>query len=97
VRDIAWQAPPNLLDRFAAAAESFRIPYWDWAIDKSLPDFVLSSIIKVSGPNGQNQTVTNPLYQYDFHPVMPGDFDGQVYTTQSLTCTTLIPHYSGLQ
>jgi len=96
IRDIAWRASPNLLDRFVAAAELFRVPYWDWAIDKSLPDFVLSSTIELSGPDGQNLTVINPLYQYEFHPIMSGDFDAQVSTTPSLTCAIFIFHLSGL-
>jgi len=60
--------------RFQAAADRFRLPYWDWATP-ALPGqsvFPLSvggnAYISVSGPNGM-QSISNPLYNYNFRPL----------------------------
>ncbi|KAF2705035.1 Di-copper centre-containing protein [Pleomassaria siparia CBS 279.74] len=80
IQEIASRSPPQLRDRFTSAATSFRLPYWDWSLgDKmgSIPDYFLSPTIRVYGVDEQNVTISNPLYRYDFHPIMPGDFPGQ--------------------
>jgi len=65
---------PNLRDKYTAAAQSFRIPYWDWAIavpqgQPVLPASVWSSkTVQVVTPQGTT-TIHNPLYSYKFHPL----------------------------
>lgn len=57
------------LPQYTAAANTFRIPYWDWAAPGTpyLPDTVGgSAYINIVLPNG-TETVRNPLYQYGFH------------------------------
>ncbi|CCA72436.1 related to tyrosinase precursor (monophenol monooxygenase) [Serendipita indica DSM 11827] len=62
--------------KYQAAARSFRIPYWDWALNADLPDFVSQqTTVTVDTPTGQ-QTIPNPLYQYTFHPVYSDFGDG---------------------
>jgi tyrosinase len=39
--------------------------------------------IQVIATNGVMQTIPNPLYRYEFHPLIPGDFDGKVRLTVS--------------
>jgi tyrosinase len=60
-------------DRYLAAAQNLRIPYWDWARPVSngqhvAPDSVTSPGISVNLPSGP-ATIANPLYSYRFRPV----------------------------
>ncbi|KAK7991803.1 hypothetical protein PG988_000597 [Apiospora saccharicola] len=48
---------------YKAAAEKFRIPYWDWAGDYTLPASVMDPRVTVNGPHGQVD-IPNPLYSY---------------------------------
>ncbi|KAI8965927.1 Di-copper centre-containing protein [Daldinia sp. FL1419] len=86
VQFIASFYPPDLQDRFQKAADTFRIPYWDWAAVPAdglsvLPDSVGGSpIINVTGPNGA-QTITNPLFSYVFRPFNSSTFPDFPYNT----------------
>ena len=76
-----WLVEDLPTDRYAAAAEAFRVPYWDWALgDKGggVPDFFLTQSIDVVRLNGSEDTIRNPLYSYRFHPVEDGHFQGKV-------------------
>jgi tyrosinase len=65
--------------RYKSAADSFRIPYWDWArSDGSVPDFVMQQSVWITRTNGIQDYIYNPLYSYKFHSVIPGDFEGKV-------------------
>lgn len=60
-------------DAYAGAAETIRIPFWDWAAAPAsgLPTFPLiisGKYANVNTPTGQ-QTILNPLFRYDFHPL----------------------------
>ena len=63
---------------YTAAAETFRIPYWDWAASapsgqNTLPSSVAgSAYITLSLPNG-SEVISNPLYQYTFNPLSPNE------------------------
>lgn len=63
--------------RYAAAALTWRFPYWDWAMTppdgKTFPESMQTSTISVKMPNGTTQ-IPNPLYSYRFHPVTQEDF-----------------------
>ena len=64
--------------RYAAAALSWRFPYWDWAASPPsgqgvYPGSVQNPTVEVVMPNGTN-TIPNPLYSYQFHPVSAEDF-----------------------
>ena len=61
-------------------AESFRIPYWDWARTDSLfvPPEALDPGYVVNGPPWQKKDATplkkyNPLYEYPFPDKTPSD------------------------
>jgi hypothetical protein len=41
------------------------MPYWDWAEDATVPDFMGDSEITVEGPDGP-ETLDNPLYSFVF-------------------------------
>ena len=64
--------------RYAAAALSWRFPYWDWAAppadgESVYPASMQSPTINVTTPNG-TAMIHNPLYSYKFHPVSQEDF-----------------------
>ena len=50
---------------YKAAAENFRIPYWDWASVPRMPDVVNAPTVTINAPSGV-QNVSNPLLQYQF-------------------------------
>ncbi|KAK7988124.1 hypothetical protein PG989_008439 [Apiospora arundinis] len=48
---------------YQAAAQTWRLPFWDWAADPALPPSASTPTITVNGPGGQ-VTIENPLYRY---------------------------------
>lgn len=64
---------------YTKAAQTFRIPYWDWAADAPpqktvLPDTISGSpFIQIQVPTG-NKVINNPLFRYHFKPLSPNDF-----------------------
>lgn len=74
-RPFSDSAHEKELTKHQAAASTFRIPYWDWASNPSMPDVVNQPKVSIVSPTGP-QTIDNPLYQYKFHtfPLNPVDF-----------------------
>lgn len=64
-----YNATPETAEKYRRAADTWRHPYWDWAIDKELPDAVVQPNITIHmPPDGlASQTVANPLRYYRFH------------------------------
>ncbi|KAI9767433.1 MAG: hypothetical protein M1840_005662 [Geoglossum simile] len=65
---------PNLRSKYTAAANKFRIPYWDWAIavpqgQPVLPAAISAKTVSVVTTQGATTTIRNPLYSYKFHPL----------------------------
>lgn len=63
--------------KYATAAANFRLPYWDWAATpcstcKAFPILVSQQYVTVTTPSGQ-QSIMNPLFRYDFHPISASD------------------------
>ncbi|KAI0297811.1 photo-regulated tyrosinase [Multifurca ochricompacta] len=57
-------------ERWIAAAENLRAPYWDWATDIIPPAEVISlAFVDIITPDGKRTPVENPLLQYAFSPV----------------------------
>ncbi|KAF2278156.1 Di-copper centre-containing protein [Westerdykella ornata] len=80
IQRIAQQFPANLKARYIAAAQDFRIPYWDWGLGPkggSVPDFLLSMTIEVLETDGTVKQIPNPLCRYEFHPLVAGDFESK--------------------
>lgn len=75
----AWY-PDNRRESFKKAAESFRLPYWDWAMKPPNGTSVFPSAVgdspavEVDGPNGK-QNISNPLFSYTFKPLDPVIFE----------------------
>lgn len=80
---IVARAPPGQFERYAAAADAFRIPYWDWGLGGAagvVPDFLMSKTILIVELDGTETVMKNPLYSYKFHPLVPDDFDAKAST-----------------
>lgn len=56
--------------RYREAARTLRIPYWDWTSSPEMPALVSEPSITINGPGGR-YNVSNPLYEYAFHPQPP--------------------------
>ncbi|KAI9714213.1 MAG: hypothetical protein M1812_006434 [Candelaria pacifica] len=66
-KDIAETYPNGSKETYKAAAVTFRIPYWDWALNPQMPSSLTDAQISINTPTGQ-QSVANPLHTYAFHP-----------------------------
>jgi tyrosinase len=73
--------PADQQAELTAAANAWRLPYWDWAEKKSrgssppdynVPLIVLPKTIKVTTPTGQT-TINNPMYDFTT-PKPMGDY-----------------------
>ena len=58
-------------DRYMAAADDVRLPYWDWASEREIPSVVRAQSIDVIKPSGPT-SIENPLYSYTFQETRPG-------------------------
>ena len=66
--------PDSGKSKYEFAAANLRMPYWDWALNSTLPDIFSQPSIKVKTPDG-SQNISNPLFNYTFHPLpSPPDF-----------------------
>ncbi|KAG9244100.1 hypothetical protein BJ878DRAFT_86007 [Calycina marina] len=50
---------------YVDAAQNLRMPYWDWASDPRMPDFLNTAQVIITTPTGV-QNVNNPLASYKF-------------------------------
>ena len=66
-QQIAATYPAAQRSTYQTAAPPFRVPYWDWAINSTMPDPVNDPMITITTPQG-TLSITNPLYNYTFHP-----------------------------
>jgi len=64
-RKIANKYPPFGRKSWITAAETLRMPYWDWASNARMPDFLNTPSLTITTPSGV-QSVTNPLAAYKF-------------------------------
>lgn len=78
MHDIAAGYKSRNASTYTSAAQSFRAPYWDWALSPPKGEHVMpesiwwGSTVQVYGPNG-TESIPNPLYRYDFNPMLPND------------------------
>jgi tyrosinase len=66
---------------YVSAANTLRIPYWDWASNSQIPATVSTQTISVNTPSGQ-KSLRNPLYKYNFQnfPFTYANFGGTIGT-----------------
>lgn len=79
--DIANEYPiGEARNKAMSIADKVRLPYWDWAIDPPnseegcMPASLRRRTATVTFPNGTKADIPNPLYRYDFHPLVYDDF-----------------------
>jgi tyrosinase len=68
----------ELRQRYATAASTWRVPYWDWAAPPQngqsvYPSILAAPTVQVTTPTGDAE-IPNPLFSYKFHPVSVEDF-----------------------
>lgn len=56
------------VDKWISAAKRWRLPYWDWARQPSLPGLVSNVKISILDADGTMKEVANPMYRFQ----MPG-------------------------
>ncbi|PBP18673.1 tyrosinase [Diplocarpon rosae] len=66
IQDIVRTYPASMLSAYQAAANNFRIPYWDWASIPTMPAVVNQPMVQITTPSGL-KNVTNPTFRYVFH------------------------------
>jgi hypothetical protein len=59
---------------YKVAAQTLRIPYWDWAVDATLPPPTTQPEIVVNNPGGRT-TIPNPLYSFTWPRPLKHDPD----------------------
>ncbi|PNY24311.1 Tyrosinase [Tolypocladium capitatum] len=91
-KQIASTYPGQYQQQYAAAAESLRAPFWDWAADSTVPAATVPATVQVNFPNGQGlegRSIPNPLYTYTIPPAVLtgefGPFDAQM-RSQTVRC-----------
>lgn len=62
---IADQYHSSQAPAYKAAAQTLRLPYWDWGLQAKLPTAATLVNITVNAPEG-SRTLRNPLYSYRF-------------------------------
>ncbi|KAK6355091.1 hypothetical protein TWF696_004215 [Orbilia brochopaga] len=74
MRDLANTYPAASRARYQAAANRFRLPYWDWASNAQVPDIIGGqTTVTLEKPQGFVR-VANPLFTYNFNPFSPSFF-----------------------
>lgn len=81
--------PSSQQSRWAAAAATLRIPYWDWAVEppsgqNNIPSAITNPSVTLTTPTG-TQTFANPLLAYAFHPLDSSGFLFQPWNYWSST------------
>jgi hypothetical protein len=96
IQTLATYAPEDQRERYQWAANSFRIPYWDWSLGDGgggVPDFFVTETTMVDTPEGRRIEIWNPLYKYTFKSI-PDGFDDKVRSICTEASLWLMLNYS---
>jgi len=75
MQTLVSQFPAAQQQRWQNAVNGFRIPYWDWATNNAqMPSILTQPTVVVTQTTGQQQTINNPLYSYNFPTLSRSDF-----------------------
>jgi hypothetical protein len=69
VQDIIPEYPEHERAELRAAADSWRLPYWDWARNPKIPSLAAARRFRIKIWDGNRVVIENPLYQFK----MPND------------------------
>lgn len=82
MKDVVAEFPPDQQAALKPALDSWRYPYWDWALPRQgtaqlyVPELLRLPKIDVRRSNGLTETIDNPLYRYQFPLNSRGKIDG---------------------
>lgn len=78
VKEIIPNFPQDQHSEWEEAANSWRLPFWDWGVTSSVPDLCKYPTYPVPTQDGKGvETIPNPLFQFR----MP---DGKPMSTQGM-------------
>lgn len=69
VQEVIPEYPKDQQASLRALADSWRLPYWDWATNPKIPSLANSAKLNISMPAGHKAIINNPLYKFK----MPND------------------------
>ncbi|KAK6539639.1 hypothetical protein TWF694_009845 [Orbilia ellipsospora] len=86
MQNLASEYPAGAVrNRYQAAANRFRLPYWDWASDASVPDIIGNQPqVTVEKPQGFVK-INNPMMSYSFHPFSTSFFPDNPFNSWAQT------------
>jgi tyrosinase len=64
VQEVIPQFPEDHQASWRQHAESWRLPFWDWARTGRVPDLAKYPTITVPRPEGGSMRIDNPLFQF---------------------------------
>lgn len=65
VKEIIPNFPQNQLTEWEEAANSWRLPFWDWGLTSSVPDLCKYPTYPVPTKDGKGvEIIPNPLFQF---------------------------------
>lgn len=64
IRDVIPQFPKEEEAGWRELADSWRLPFWDWARNGRVPDLAKYPTITVPNPKGGVKRINNPLFQF---------------------------------
>jgi tyrosinase len=69
-------ADPQVGQALEAAAQVWRLPYWDWALFPAVPTEIASPTVNIISAQGTLVSVRNPLHHYGFQNMPEPSFTG---------------------
>ncbi|KAK6507698.1 hypothetical protein TWF481_006121 [Arthrobotrys musiformis] len=57
---------PEQKDEYREAARTWRLPYWDYALNPKMANIAADQDVHIEFPNGEVHPVRNPMWQYKF-------------------------------
>ena len=69
INQIVPQFSPSERKVWHDAADTWRLPFWDWAANPKVPNLAMSEEVTVTAPPGVTVRMENPLYKFR----MPND------------------------
>ncbi|KAK8131364.1 hypothetical protein PG984_007802 [Apiospora sp. TS-2023a] len=69
IKDIIPNFPDGERQSWKQAADSWRLPFWDWGVNAKVPALADKPEVTVTAPPGKKVRIENPLYQFR----MPND------------------------
>ncbi|EEH20603.2 hypothetical protein PABG_02834 [Paracoccidioides brasiliensis Pb03] len=64
ITDIIPAFPKDRQAQLKEAADSWRLPFWDWAVNHRVPTLAKYPTTTIPTPSGKRARVENPLYQF---------------------------------